>query len=46
MELYNQTYGKDVNSVLKEIMGVNERPNDLIELFGEFYLKKQKHKTQ
>lgn len=33
----NQVYGKDVNSVMKEIMGVNDRPDKIVELFEEFY---------
>lgn len=33
----NQVYGKDVNSVMKEIMGVNDRPDQFVELFGKFY---------
>lgn len=32
-----QVYGKDVNSVLGEIMGVSERPKEVAELFDEFY---------
>lgn len=33
----NQVYGKDVNSVMKEIMGVNDRPDQFVELFEKFY---------
>lgn len=33
----NEIYGKDVNSVLKEIMGANERPEEVSELFKMFY---------
>ena len=33
----NQVYGKDVNSVMKEIMGVNDRPGQFVELFEKFY---------
>lgn len=32
-----QVYGKDVNSVLQEIMGVGERPEEVILLFQQFY---------
>lgn len=32
-----QVYGKDVNSVLDEIMGVSERPKKVTELFEKFY---------
>lgn len=31
-----QVYGKDVNSVLGEIMGVSERPKEVAELFESF----------
>lgn len=33
----SQVYGKDVKSVLKEVMGVEERPHDVAELFAQFY---------
>lgn len=33
----NQVYGKDVNSVMKEIMGVNDRPDQFVKLFEKFY---------
>lgn len=33
----NQVYGKDVNSVMKEIMGLNDRPDQFVELFEKFY---------
>lgn len=33
----NQVYGKDVNSVMKEIMGVNDRPDQFVKLFEQFY---------
>lgn len=35
----NQVYGKDVKSVLNEIMGVTERPLKVSGLFEEFYKK-------
>ena len=35
----NQVYGKDVKSVLNEIMGVSERPPEIKKLFSEFYEK-------
>lgn len=31
------TYGRDINSILYEIMGVEERPLDIIKEFEEFY---------
>lgn len=33
----SQVYGKDVKSVLNEIMGVTERPPEVAELFNKFY---------
>ena len=33
----SQTYGKDVNSVLREIMETNERPKKIVDLFNQFY---------
>lgn len=33
----DETYGKDVNTILREIMEVSERPQDIKNLFGEFY---------
>lgn len=33
----NETYGKDVNSIIKEIMHSDERPRKIIELFSKFY---------
>ena len=33
----SQTHGKDVNSILEEIMGVDSRPNDFSLLFKQFY---------
>ncbi len=33
----SQIYGKDVKSVLNEIMGVNERPLEVAKLFEKFY---------
>ncbi|MGX8852169.1 AAA family ATPase [Amedibacillus sp. YH-ame10] len=35
--LDNQVYGKDVKSVLNEIMGVSERPLEVTKLFEDFY---------
>lgn len=37
MQLDNQVYGKDVKSVLNEIMGVSERPPEVAKLFNTFY---------
>lgn len=31
-----EVYGKDVNSVLSEIMETSERPDEITEMFGEF----------
>ena len=39
IETDNQVYGKDINSVLREIMQVDERPENFIMLFDEFYKK-------
>lgn len=36
-QVHNQVYGKDVKSVLNEIMGVAERPPEIARLFEEFY---------
>lgn len=33
----NQVYGKDIKSVLNEIMGVTERPPEVAKLFDTFY---------
>ena len=33
----SSTYGRDVNSVLREIMGVSERQQDIMEKFNAFY---------
>ena len=33
----NATYGKDVNTILREIMGVAERPLAVKEMFNKFY---------
>lgn len=33
----SQVYGKDVKSVLKEVMGVEERPDEIAQLFAQFY---------
>lgn len=33
----SQVYGKDVKSVLAEIMGVDDRPDEISQLFSEFY---------
>lgn len=32
-----ETYGKDANSILRTIMRVKERPNDIMEKFDSFY---------
>lgn len=39
----SQVYGKDVKSVLREIMGVDDRPDEVVQLFDLFYeyLKQQ-----
>lgn len=39
----SQVYGKDIKSVLKEVMGVEERPQKVVQLFDLFYkyLEKQ-----
>lgn len=37
LQLDNQVYGKDVKSVLNEIMGVTERPPEVAKLFEAFY---------
>ncbi len=37
-ELTTEAYGKDVKSVLQEIMGVTERPPEVAVLFQNFYL--------
>ena len=39
IEIDNQVYGKDINSVLREIMQVDKRPENFIMLFDEFYNK-------
>lgn len=39
MGVDNQVYGKDVKSVLNEIMGVTERPPEVSKLFDKFYLE-------
>lgn len=33
----SQVYGKDVKSLLKEVMGVEERPDAVAQLFSKFY---------
>lgn len=33
----NETYGKDTNTILREVMGVPERPKRVKEQFNEFY---------
>lgn len=33
----SQVYGKDVKSLLKEVMGVEERPNAVAQRFNQFY---------
>ncbi|MGL4854341.1 MAG: AAA family ATPase, partial [Lentisphaeria bacterium] len=35
--LNNEVYGKDVNSVLNEIMGVTSRPTPISKIFSQFY---------
>ena len=37
LRVSNQVYGKDVQSVLNEIMGVSERPPEVTKLFSQFY---------
>lgn len=37
MSAGSQVYGKDVKSVLNEIMGVDDRPDDVSALFSNFY---------
>lgn len=32
-----QTYGRDANSILREVMGVGERPEDIQQLLSDFY---------
>ena len=32
-----QTYGRDANSILREVMGVGERPADVQQLLSDFY---------
>lgn len=32
-----QTYGRDANSILREVMKVSERPTDITQRLGEFY---------
>ena len=32
-----ETYGKDANSILRAIMRVKERPDDIMEKFEQFY---------
>ncbi len=39
IEIDNQVYGKDINFVLREIMQVDERPENFIMLFDEIYNK-------
>ena len=43
MSVDNQVYGKDIKSVLNEIMGVTERPPEVSKLFENFYLKLSDH---
>ncbi len=33
----DETYGKDVNTIFREVMGVSERPEDVQMLFSKFY---------
>ena len=35
----SQVYGKEVNAVLNEIMGVTERPPEVSKLFEDFYVQ-------
>ncbi len=37
LHLQNQVYGKDVKSVLNEVMGVAERPIEIAQMFTKFY---------
>lgn len=37
LQVHHQVYGKDVKSVLNEIMGVSERPPEVAEFFSQFY---------
>lgn len=37
LHVSNQVYGKDIKSVLNEIMGVTERPPEVAKMFAEFY---------
>ena len=37
LRVSNQVYGKDVQSVLNEIMGFSERPPEVTKLFSQFY---------
>lgn len=37
ISLTNQTYGKDVNTILREVMDVPERPDDINDLLKKFY---------
>lgn len=36
-EFLYEVYGKDVKSVFRDIMGVPERPNEVAQLFSDFY---------
>ncbi len=37
MPAMNETYGKDANTILREIMEVSERPDDIKQLFDQLY---------
>ncbi len=37
MPAMNETYGKDANTILREVMDVSERPDDIKQLFDQLY---------
>ena len=37
MPAMNETYGKDANTILREVMEVSERPDDIKQLFDQLY---------
>ena len=37
MPAMNETYGKDANTILREIMEVSERPDEIKQLFDRIY---------
>ena len=37
MPAMNETYGKDANTILREVMEVSERPDDIKKLFDQLY---------